>query len=334
MELNVWTSTELKASEWNEASRQWTVTLTRAKDGVKEDRTFHPKHIVLATGHSGEPNIPSNIQGLDSFKGDRLTHSAYFDGPKKNGEGKKAVVVGSCNSAHDIARDYHDHGYATTMVQRSSTYIVTCQTLIEVAMAGLYSEDGIHPVEDADVINFSLPNPVAKRQQLGATAAMTQKDGKLLQDLSAAGFAIDSGPDRSGLWIKYLSRGGGYYIDVGCSQLIADKKIAVKQGQEVAAVEPHGLVFGDGSKLQADEIVFATGYQNMRESARKFFGDGLADRVGDVWGFDDEGETRTIWRRSGHPGFWFFGGNLALCRFYSRLLALQIKAVEAGLMKV
>ena len=220
------------------------------------------------------------------------------------------------------------------MVQRSSTHIVTCQTLLDVAMAGLYSEDGIHPVEDADVINFSLPNPVCKRQQLGATAEMMKRDEKLLKGLAAAGFAIDSGPDGAGLWIKYLSRGGGYYIDVGCSQLIADKKIAIKQGQEVAAVEAHGVVFGDGSKLEADEIVFATGYQNMRETARKIFGDELANRVGDVWGFDEEGESRVIWRRSGHPGFWFFGGNLALCRFYSRLQALQIKAVEVGLMAI
>jgi len=37
-------------------------------------------------------------------------------------------------------------------------------------------------------------------------------------------------------------------------------------------------------------------------------------------------------RRTGHPGFWFFGGNLILCRYFSRMLALQIKAMEVGLM--
>lgn len=160
-----------------------------------------------------------------------------------------------------------------------------------------------------------------------------QRDGPLLNGLVAAGFAVDSGPDGSGLFMKYLSRGGGYYIDVGTSQLIADKKIKVKQGQEIKNVKAHSLVLKDGSELEADEIVFATGYQNMRETARKIFGDGLADEVHDVWGFDEEGETRGMWRRSGHPGFWFFGGNLALCRFYSRLLALQIKAIEVGIAK-
>lgn len=180
---------------------------------------------------------------------------------------------------------------------------------------------------------MSISNPVAKCLQIATTTEIMRRDSTLLQGLSAAGFAIDSGPDGSGLMMKYLSRGGGYYIDTGASQLIADKKIKIKQGHEIKAIKAHSLVLADGSELEADEIVFATGYQNMRETAREIFGNELADRVHDVWGFDDEGETRGMWRRSGHPGFWFFGGNLALCRFYSRLLALQIKAIEVGLTK-
>ena len=180
---------------------------------------------------------------------------------------------------------------------------------------------------------MSVPNPIAKRLQIAATNEMMQRDSLLLHGLTAAGFAVDSGLDGSGLWIKYLSRGGGYYIDVGASQLIADKKIKIRQGQEVKAIKAHSIVLEDDSELEADDIVFATGYQNMRETARKVFGNELAERVHDVWGFDNEGETRGMWRRSGHPGFWFFGGNLALCRFYSRLLALQIKAIEVGITK-
>ena len=180
---------------------------------------------------------------------------------------------------------------------------------------------------------MSIPNPIAKNLQIQATNEMMRRDATLLHGLTATGFAVDSGPDGAGLFMKYLSRGGGYYIDVGASQLIVDKKIKIKQGQEVKAIRAHSLVLADDTEIEADEIVFATGYQNMRETARKVFGNELAERVQDVWGFDDEGETKGMWRRSGHPGFWFFGGNLALCRFYSRLLALQIKAVEVGLTK-
>ena len=178
---------------------------------------------------------------------------------------------------------------------------------------------------------MSIPSSISKRLQITATKEMMRRDSTLLDGLANAGFALNSGPDGSGLWMTYLSRGGGYYIDVGASQLIADKKIKIKQGQEIKSIEAHSIVLADDSVLEVDQIVFATGYQNMRETARKTFGDELADQVHDVWGFDDEGETRGMWRPSGHPGFWFFGGNLALCRFYSRLLALQIKAVEAGL---
>ena len=277
--------------------------------------------------------MPSDIAGIDSFQGDRLVHSSKFNEPSPNAKGKRAVVIGCCNSGHDIARDYYEHGYDVTMVQRSTTLVLTCDTLIDVTMKGLYSEDG-PPVEDADILNMSIPNPIAKRLHTDATREMIRRDSSLLKGLADAGFAVDSGPDGSGLFMKYLSRGGGYYIDVGTSQLIADRKIKIKQGHGVKAVKPHSIVLGDDTELEADEVVFATGYQNMRETARKVFGDELADRVHDVWGFDEEGETRGMWRSSGHPGFWFFGGNLALCRFYSRLLALQILGTELGLKKV
>lgn len=158
-------------------------------------------------------------------------------------------------------------------------------------------------------------------------------DADILKGLAKAGFETDQGPDDSGLFLKYFQRGGGYYIDVGGSQLIADGKIKVIQGTEVEKIEGKTLRFRDGRETDADEIVFATGYQNMRTTARKIFGDETADRLDDVWGLDQETEVRNIWRRTRHPGFWFMGGNLALCRFYSRLLALQIKAVEVGLTK-
>lgn len=115
---------------------------------------------------------------------------------------------------------------------------------------------------------------------------------------------------------------------MGCSSLIASGAVKVKSGVEIVKVLPIGMEFSDGSTLEADEIVFATGYQNMRTQTRTIFGDEVADKVNDVWGLDSEGEIRSMWRRSGHEGFWFMGGNLALCRFYSRLLALQIKGLE------
>lgn len=248
-----------------------------------------------------------------------------------HGQNRRAIVVGCCNSGHDIAQDLYENGYSVTMIQRSTTFVFAAETNLH-GMAALYGEDA-PPTEDADMIFHSVPNQVAKRRNIDLTKVQNKMDAKILQGLEKAGFKLDKGPDDSGLWIKYLQRGGGYYIDVGCSQLIVDGKIKIKQGVEITEVVPQGLKFADGEVLEADEIVFATGYLNMRTQCRKIFGDEIADRVKDVWGFDEEGELRTMWRKTGHPGFWFMGGNLALCRWYSKLLALQIKGLEEGICK-
>ncbi|KAI1358738.1 hypothetical protein F5Y08DRAFT_332866 [Xylaria arbuscula] len=330
LELNVWTRTELVYTKWNESEKVWKVTVDRkSDDGTSDVRTFHPRHIIQATGHSGKKNQPS-MNGIDDFKGDRLCHSSEFPGAREHSQGKKAIVVGSCNSAHDIAQDFLENGYDITIVQRSSTHVVSSKAITEIALKGLYSEDG-PPVDDADILLHGLPTPVLKAHQIRIAEQQAECDKEILEGLDRAGFKVDRGPDGAGLFFKYFQRGGGYYIDVGASQLIADGKIKVKQGLEIDEVLPHGLRFEDGSELEADEIVFATGYQNMRTQTRIMFGDEIADCVGDVWGFNSEGEMRTMWQRSGHPGFWFHGGNLAICRYYSKLLALQIKGLEEGL---
>lgn len=330
LELNVWTSTALKSTSWDEAKGQWTVVVERREaDGTTESRTLHPNHIIQATGHSGKKNFPT-IEGMDKFAGDRLCHSSEFTGANPNSNGKKAVVVGSCNSGHDIAQDFYEKGYDVTMVQRSTTCVVSSEAITDIGLKGLYDEDG-PPVEDADLTLHGIPSEILKAQQIKVTKLQNDHDKAILDGLKAVGFGIDAGDVSSGLIMKYYQRGGGYYIDVGASQLIIDGKIRIKQGQEISRILPRGIAFEDGTSLDADEIVFATGYQNMRTQARITFGDEVADRVGDVWGLNAEGEFRTMWQRSGHPGFWFMGGNLALSRYYSRVLALQIKAVEVGL---
>ncbi|KAK7736128.1 hypothetical protein SLS53_007155 [Cytospora paraplurivora] len=329
LELNVWMSTALESASWDAAGKQWAVTVKRTlPDGNTETRTVHPKNVIQATGHSGKANVPE-IKGWDSFEG-LICHSSQFPGAKPNSQGKKAIVVGACNSSHDICQDYYENGYEITMVQRSSTCVVSSETICKVNFAGQYEEGG-PPTEDADLLAWSTPAEVLKAVHYENTKVQQKRDKATIDGLTKAGFKIDKGPDDCGLYIKYIQRGGGYYIDVGASQLIIDGKIKVKQGQEVTEVLPHGLRFADGTELEADEIIFATGYQNMRTQARAIFGDEVADELGDVWGLDENGEIRTLWRSSGHPGFWFHGGNLSVGRYYSRILALQIKAQLEGL---
>ncbi|EEU36836.1 uncharacterized protein NECHADRAFT_94035 [Fusarium vanettenii 77-13-4] len=330
LELNVWTRTSIVDTKWDDTTKSWSVSVERKKeDGSVEKRTFHPRHVIQATGHSGKKNMPT-MKGIENFKGDRLCHSSEFPGAQENSKGKKAIVVGSCNSGHDIAQDYLEKGYDVTIVQRSSTHVVSSKAITDIALGGIYSEDGPE-VDDADLLIHGLPTPVLKAIQVTVCQKQAEHDKEILDGLDKAGFKVDRGPDGAGLFFKYFQRGGGYYIDVGASKLIAEGKIKVKHGQEIDTVLPHGLRFADGSELEADEIIFATGYQNMRTQTRVMFGDEIADQVGDVWGFNKEGEMRVMWQKSGHPGFWFHGGNLAICRYYSKLLALQIKGLEEGL---
>jgi hypothetical protein len=159
---------------------------------------------------------------------------------------------------------------------------------------------------------------------------MTKKtcelDEELLEKLEAAGFETEFGEDGTGFHMKYLREGGGYYINVGCSELIAEGKIRLVHSRDIETCDAAGLRLKDATELPADLIVLATGYENQSESVRRLFGAAVADRVGAIWGFDEQGFMRNMWRRTAQDGFWVMGGGLNECRLFSRFLALQIKA--------
>ncbi|KZL78372.1 flavin-binding monooxygenase [Colletotrichum incanum] len=329
MELNVWTSTKIEDANYDDLSKLWTTKLRRADGSV---RTLRPRHIVLATGQAGDPIVPT-FRGQDSFEGKVYHGSQHSDASAIKDVAKmKVVVVGSGNSSHDICQNFYESGAAeVTMVQRGGTYVITANKGLFLMHKGMYEEGG-PPTEDADIAAQSMPIPVQFALHAHGTKAIAAADQELLEGLSNAGFKLDFGPNGSGIYRKYITRGGGYYIDIGCSKLIADGKVKVRNSPKgISGFTPNGLALADGTTLEADIVVLATGYDGMRSSARKILGDEVADRVKDCWDLDDQGEINSIWRGSGHPGFWYTGGNLALCRSYSRLLALQIKAVEEGL---
>ncbi|KAL2828503.1 hypothetical protein BDW59DRAFT_50099 [Aspergillus cavernicola] len=327
MELNVWLKTGVKAAIYDDSKAQWAVTVTRA-DGT--ERTLRPRHLIWCTGHSGEPKIPT-FPEQDKFKGSIYHATKHQDASQHDVKGKKVVVVGTGNSGHDIAQNYYENGAHVTMLQRSGTYVITADKGVFMMHEGLHEEGG-PPTEEADLINESLPYPVRFALDVHFTSRAFAAEKPIMDGLQRAGFALDHGIDGAGISRAYMTRGGGYYIDVGCSQLIADGKVKVRRSPEgIERFTEDGLVLKDGGELGCDVVVLATGYDNMRTTVRKTLGEGVAGRCRDVWDLDGEGELNAMWRPSGHPGFWYMGGNLALCRIYSKFLALQIKAIEAGL---
>ncbi len=322
MELNVWMGATLQEGAYDEASGIWSVSIRRS-DG--SERTVRPHHVVLATGAVGGPVIP-DFPGMDEFQGELRHSSGHISG--EGSAGKRVVVVGACNSGHDIAQDFCENGAHVTMVQRSATYVMSRKHGIPTVFGGLYYEGG-PTTEISDLLNASYPYPVVLDFGRAQTPQIAELDRELLEGLERVGFALDR--EETGLMGLALRRAGGYYIDVGCSRLIAEGRIAVKSGSSVERLTTDGVQLADGTLLEADVIILATGFSNMREMARTLFGDSVADRCTSVWDLDEEGEIKTLWRRSGHPGFWFMGGSLLAARIYSKYLALQIQSIESGL---
>jgi putative flavoprotein involved in K+ transport len=157
-------------------------------------------------------------------------------------------------------------------------------------------------------------------------------DRELLDRLEDVGFELDFGEDGTGWQFKYLTRGGGYYFNVGCSDLIVEGKIRLVQLGDIAKFFAQGARMRCGDTISADLIVLATGYKAQEQLVRKLFGDEIADRIGPIWGFGDEDELRNMFARTPQPGLWFIAGSFAQCRIWSKYLALQIKACEAGLL--
>ena len=323
MELNVWTGTELKHGTFDEASGRWEVSLRR-QDGT--ERQLRPRHLIFATGVSAIPIRP-DVPGLDDFAGTVMHSGQYSTGHAF--AGKKALVMGTGNSGHDVAQDLHASGAEVTMIQRSTTLIVSLEQAQKVY--DIYKEGP--SLADCDLLATAVPYAVLVKGYQISAAAMQAADRKLLDGLAARGFRLDNGtPDNTGFQMKYLRRGGGYYFNVGCSDLIVDGRICLLQHSDIDRFVPEGVRLKDGNIVKADLLVAATGYKNQQDVVRLYLGDEVADRIGPVWGFDEGGEERNMWCRTAQPGLWFTAGGLPHVRIYSKYLALQIKALEMGLL--
>ncbi|MBA3525157.1 MAG: NAD(P)/FAD-dependent oxidoreductase [Geodermatophilaceae bacterium] len=330
MELTYWGGTECRSASYDAAAGGWTVVVQRGGEEI----TLRPTHLVLATGMAGKPQVPT-LPGQDGFTGDQH-HSSQHPGPEGYA-GKNAVVIGSNNSAHDICAALWEVGADVTMVQRTSTHIVRSETLMDIALGDLYSERAVAAgmtTRKADMIFASLPYRIMHEFQIPVYAAIKERDQDFYDRLEQAGFRLDWGDDDSGLFMKYLRRGSGYYIDVGACELVASGDIALAHGQ-VESLTEDAVVLADGTTLPADLVVYATGYGSMNGWAADLIDQDTADRVGKVWGLGSdttkdpgpwEGEQRNMWKPTQQEALWFHGGNLHQSRHYSLYLALQLKA--------
>ena len=335
MELTYWGGTECISASFDEAESRWTVKLSRDGKPV----TLHPTQLVFATGAYGPPKF-IELPGAAGFNGEILHSSHYSDGSKY--KGKKAVVIGAASSGHDVSVDLWEAGADVTMVQRSPTTVVRSETLMELAF-DIYSEEAVQngiDVDTADMIAAATPFALQPSKQKALYDIIRARDGEFYRKLEATGFLLDFGPDETGLMMKAYRTGSGYYIDVGASQLIIDGEIRIKAGVEIETLTPTGIRFSDGSEVGADVIIQSTGFQSMHEVVAKIVSRQVADEIGTCWGLGSgtrhdpgpwHGELRNMYKPVAQENLWLQGGNLALSRFFSKFVAIQIKARMEGI---
>ena len=319
MDLNVWTETEFCDARFDDHDARWTLSVRRA-DGTL--RKLRPAHIVLATGGiGGKPYMPS-LPGLDSFAGPVLHSSQYSKAADH--DIKKALIVGVATSAHDIARDLTDAGIEVTMFQRGPVVITNVATA-NLAYAGYL--DPTTPTELVDIrYGIGLINPLREQASQAYHKMAKETDRPLLDGLAAAGLQLGDGVNGQGFLDLFLRTGGGYYLNTGTSELIAAGKIKIEQFDRIVEFVPEGARLDDGTIVEAQLIVLATGYQNRRTEVADAFGEEIADRVGDIARLDAEGEWANMWSQTGQRGLWFNGGGINQMRPGSARLALLIKA--------
>ncbi|KAF9641523.1 putative flavin-containing monooxygenase protein [Lasiodiplodia theobromae] len=333
--LNIINSAKIVSAKYDQSTQQWTVKF-ETPAGL---RTAVSKHLVQATGiGSQKPYVPP-MADQDKYKGISI-HSAQFKNGKELADkgAKSALIIGSANTAFDILVDIHAAGLRTTLNARSPTYIVPLSYVCDPLSLGAYDVLG---VDAADRNFLTLPTAVDGQLAKGLFAAFASREPERYSKLAAAGFPVlDSAHPDCALASNLLERAGGHYVDVGGTSLIADGKAAVKAGVAPVAFTADGVRFADGSEVQADAVVWCTGFRdkNVRDVAAEALGGGevergIAARLDATWGVDAEGEIRGMWKRHARvDNFWVMGGFTQQHRWHSATLAVQIKAALEGVL--
>ncbi|KAK7543208.1 hypothetical protein IWX49DRAFT_600652 [Phyllosticta citricarpa] len=344
-QLNVITSAKIMSAHYDPEKKRWIVKFTAGNN--PNVRTAVSKHLVQATGFGSQKPYQPALANEELYKGVNI-HSHFYKDPawlKQQGDVKSVLIIGSANTAFDVLEDLHAAGLDTTMVVRSETYVVPVEDVCHPLCLGIYSDEGL-TVEACDRNFLSLPNCISGQLvKIGLTKLALDKHDRY-KALRDAGFPVyDSSAKEASLMHNLLERGGGHYVDVGGTEILAKKEARVKNSEPVAYTEK-GLKFSDGSEEKADAIVWCTGYadKDARATVAEIMGGPgageddsgvgpaqVADRLDPTWGVNVEGEVRGMWRRQSKlENFWAMGGFTQQHRWYSRTLMFQIQAELEG----
>jgi putative flavoprotein involved in K+ transport len=333
MDLDIWTGADCVGSRYDEALGAWRLSIMRGGRPIE----LQPLQLVFATGFWDTPFVP-DIPGRERFAGRQLHVAEARD--LGQCDGLRIIVIGAGTSAHDVSAELWEAGADVTMIQRSPTIVTRIDSLLPAVE--IYDTDAPAPkppTELADLLAASIPNRLMPQFQAPLIAAIKAKDAAFYEGLRKTGFLYDFGEDGGGFFTRGMQDPSGFYIDMGASELIIDGHVAVRSGVSVDAIHERSVVLSDGAELPADFIVYATGYRKLAQ-AGTILSSEIIEKLGPIGGIGSglrrdcgpwAGEIRNVWKPTRQPGLWFHNGNFGLMRFFSRILALQIKARQAGL---
>ena len=350
LDLHVQTNQKVTNVVKSNNNGEWIVKMQETKKNDDDNevasttttrKTIRAKHVVFATGNSSHPRIPK-LPGI--FYGVQIHSSQYRGG--REFSNKNVVVVGSNNSGFDIVQDLWEQGAKhVTMIQRSPSLVVSTESVLKHGLGPLYRQDAPLHHEDADLVATAMPYKLLLPRWSSVTSMMKETDAELHEGLIAAGYRLDFGPNGTGVFAKSATEGGGFYINMGAAELVINGDVSIRYAT-VSRLQEDGIVIVDQDTqqeefLQADVIVYATGFHTMDSWVADLCGEEISNRMGRTWGLGYgkrphkdpgpwEGELRNMWKPTTVEGLWFHGGNLAQSRHYSRFLALQLAARYLG----
>jgi putative flavoprotein involved in K+ transport len=251
---------------------------------VTAEGVIEAERVVVATGYSNAPYLPD---WPGTFAGE-IVHSADYRNPIGYA-GRRVLVVGAGNSGAEISVDVADGGAAEVLlaVRRAPT-IVRRDTL------------GF-PSQLLGIATAHLPVSVV--DWIGSTIRRVT-----IPDLTPYGLPAPARP-----YSDFLSRRLIPILDVGFVDAVRDGRVRVVAALE--RFEDGAAVLADGSRLQVDAVIGATGYRPALEAL-----------VGHLGVLDERGEP-LIHAAQEHrqaPGLHFVGYQVTLGGTF-RLIGIEAK---------
>ncbi|GKT84338.1 endoribonuclease L-PSP [Colletotrichum tofieldiae] len=316
---------EVTGNVWDEGRKLWGVTVRDVLTG--EVAKLEARNLVLSTGFifgHEDPKVPA-LEGRELFRGP-VQHTTEFRNPEGY-RGKRVLVVGSGNSAHDVAGRLALDPEVTsvTLLQRSATSS-RCGTA------------GTCPSTRRTLPRGDAGRGAAGRVE-GGHGGHHRGDGGEVQGARGVGYLVDRAPCL--MTRLFEDKGRSFYVDHPKTfDLVFGGKIKIARGEARGFVEEGVVVVdretGEERVVEADGVVLATGY-DVVDLPRKYketgFVDGsTADKLVNIsmFGVDREGEVPGLTTFSGHPNLYFSGVGILNCRTSARFTAIQVLADVTG----